>query len=211
MEMTSDTTLSIAVVLAFALGGYLIWQAIGHYREGKHLNRPSAIRHLSDPHVRLELTGFLAKQMVVGDADIRRGHVFAPVPPENLDLIAVALRNAVAALTTLENRAADSLYVRNRDGSFSLIGLDLDHLVDAARVMQRVAEDRRKSRSLYKGLTDDEMDAMTRAGMSHWLKDSGEYPEAHEVMAGLWDSTNEFKMARNVLTLLTTVKGAQNG
>ncbi len=95
---------------------------------------------------------------------------------------------------------------------FILLGdLDLDHLVDAARVMQRVAEDRRKSRSIYKGMTEDEMKSLTRAGLSQWLKDDGEFGHSNEVMQGIWDERPEFLMAMNVLDLAFKVKGASNG
>lgn len=168
------------------------------------------LRHLKEESVRSELSGFLRKQMVVGDADIRQGIVFAPVPPERLEPLAIALGNAVGLLRHLPNLSADVLYVRKRDGSLAMIDLDLDHLIDAARVMQRVAEDRRKSRSIYKGLTDDEMKSLTRAGLSQWLKDAGDFPESNEVMQGLWDERPEFLMAMNVLDLTFKVKGARN-
>lgn len=182
-----------------------------HRLLSKQVAAEERIRHLRDEKVRNELSGFLRKQMVIGDADIRQGIVFAPVPPERLEPLAIALGNAVGILRRLPNLAADVLYVRQKDGSLAMIDLDVDHLIDAARVMQRVAEDRRKSRSLYKGLTDDEMKAMVRAGMSQWLKDAGEFPESNEVMQGLWDERPEFLMALNVLDLLFKVKGASNG
>jgi hypothetical protein len=180
----------------------------------KHRNAVEArLRDLAEHPTRQELTGFLQKQQVVGDADIRNGFVLAPVPPEKLDPLAVVLGNAAAMIARLRNPAASSLYVRDSvNDRFMLLGdLDLDHLVDAARVMQHVAEDRRKSRSLYKGLTDDEMRAMVRAGLSQWLKDDGSFPESNEVMQGLWDERPEFLMAMNVLDLLFKVKGASNG
>lgn len=120
---------------------------------------PPGERTLSDREVMVDLTAFLRKQNVVGDADIRDGVVFPPVPPEKLDPLAVVLGNAAVFINRLRNPAACSLYVRDSmsDRFMLLPDLDLDHLLDASRVMQRVAEDRRKSRSLYKGLTDDEM------------------------------------------------------
>lgn len=180
----------------------------------KHRNAVEArLRDLADHGTRQELTGFLQKQQVIGDADIRNGFVLAPVPPEKLEPLAIVLGNAAAFIARLRNPAASSLYVRDSvNDRFILLGdLDLDHLVDAARVMQRVAEDRRKSRSIYKGMTEDEMKALTRAGMSQWLKDDGSFPESNEVMTGLWDERPEFLMAMNVLDLAFKVKGASNG
>lgn len=180
----------------------------------KHRNAvQQRLRDLKDQATRQELTGFLQKQQVVGDADIRNGFVLAPVPPENLEPLAIVLGNAAAFIARLRNPAASSLYVRDSvSDRFMLLGdLDLDHLVDAARVMQRVAEDRRRSRSLYKGMTEDEMKALTRAGLSQWLKDDGEFGHSNEVMQGLWDERPEFLMAMNVLDLAFKVKGASNG
>lgn len=180
----------------------------------KHRNAvQQRLRDLKDQATRQELTGFLQKQQVVGDADIRNGFVLAPVPPENLEPLAIVLGNAAAFIARLRNPAASSLYVRDSvSDRFMLLGdLDLDHLVDAARVMQRVAEDRRRSRSIYKGMTEDEMKALTRAGLSQWLKDDGEFGHSNEVMQGLWDERPEFLMAMNVLDLAFKVKGASNG
>lgn len=202
---------TIVAVVSSLLGLYAVRRLD---RWLKHRNAVEArLRDLAEHPTRQELTGFLKKQQVVGDADIRNGFVLAPVPPEKLDPLAVVLGNAAAMIARLRNPAASSLYVRDSvSDRFMLLGdLDLDHLVDAARVMQRVAEDRRKSRSLYKGLTDDEMRAMVRAGLSQWLKDDGSFPESNEVMQGVWDERPEFLMAMNVLDLLFKVKGASNG
>lgn len=169
------------------------------------------LRLLKDETVRNELSGFLRKNMVIGDADIRQGIVFAPVPPERLEPIALALNNAAAMMHRMENRAADSLYIRLKDGSLALIDLDLDHLIDAARVMQRVAEDRRKSRSIYKGMTEDEMVSLTRAGLSQAFKDSGEFEMSNAVMQGGYDDHPEFQRTLRVLDLTFKVKGASNG
>ena len=110
----------------------------------------------------------------------------------------------------MENRAADSLYIRLKDGSLALIDLDLDHLIDAARVMQRVAEDRRKSRSIYKGMTEDEMVSLTRAGLSQAFKDQGEFEMSNAVMQGGYDEHPEFQRTLRVLDLTFKVKGARN-
>lgn len=202
---------TIVAVVSSLLGLYAVRRLD---RWLKHRNAVEArLRDLSDHATRQELTGFLQKQQVVGDADIRNGFVLAPVPPEKLEPLAIVLGNAAAFIARLRNPAASSLYVRDSTNDrFMLLGdLDLDHLVDAARVMQRVAEDRRKSRSIYKGMTEDEMKALTRAGMSQWLKDDGSFPESNEVMTGLWDERPEFLMAMNVLDLAFKVKGASNG
>lgn len=213
MEMISlETAIYLFVAIVSSLLGVVAVRRLDRWL--KHRNAvQQRLRDLSDHATRQELTGFLQKQQVVGDADIRNGFVLAPVPPEKLEPLAIVLGNAAAFIARLRNPAASSLYVRDSTNDrFMLLGdLDLDHLVDAARVMQRVAEDRRKSRSIYKGMTEDEMKALTRAGMSQWLKDDGSFPESNEVMTGLWDERPEFLMAMNVLDLAFKVKGASNG
>lgn len=209
MEMISYETLTYAL---FAVIG-VIWSIQGikwldrRLRKEVHEER---IRNLKSEQVRNELSGFLRKQMVVGDADIRQGIVFAPVPPDRLDPLAVTLGNAAATMSRLSNLAADVLYVRRMDGSTAMIGLDLDHIIDAARVMQRVAEDRRKSRSIYKGLTDEEMLSLARAGLSQWYKDRGDFDYSNKVMAGDFDDDRVIQQAIYILDLTFKVKGASN-
>lgn len=213
MEIISwEAAIYTTVAIVSSLLGLVVVRRLDRWL--KHRNAvQQRLRDLKDQATRQELTGFLQKQQVVGDADIRNGFVLAPVPPENLEPLAIVLGNAAAFIARLRNPAASSLYVRDSvSDRFMLLGdLDLDHLVDAARVMQRVAEDRRRSRSLYKGMTEDEMKSLTRAGLSQWLKDDGEFGHSNEVMQGLWDERPEFLMAMNVLDLAFKVKGASNG
>lgn len=209
MEMISTITIYGSVALTAIFAGVYGVRWIDRKMRGP-AQAEVRLRRLSEESVRNELSGFLRKQMVIGDADIRQGVVFAPVPAEKLEPLAMALGNAAAALARMENRAADSLYVRNKDGSLALIDLDLDHLVDAARVMQRVAEDRHKSRSIYKGLTEDEMKALTRAGLSQFFKDRGAFNMSNKVMSGEFDEDETFLAAMDVLDLTFKVKGARN-
>lgn len=206
---TAPFLLYVFVAILASLAGVWCFNRL-HRLLRKQVVVEERIRHLKDEQVRSELSGFLRKQMVVGDADIRQGIVFAPVPPERLEPLAIALGNAVGILRRLPNLSADVLYVKKRDGSLAMIDLDLDHLIDAARVMQRVAEDRRKSRSIYKGLTEDEMVSLTRAGLSQAFKDQGNFEMSNTVMSGDWDNHPEFQRAMNVLDLTFKVKGARN-
>lgn len=213
MEIISfETAIYLFVAIVSSLLGVLAVRRLDRWLKHRNVVQ-QRLRDLKDQATRQELTAFLQKQQVVGDADIRNGFVLAPVPPDNLEPLAIVLGNAAAFIARLRNPAASSLYVRDSvSDRFMLLGdLDLDHLVDAARVMQHVAEDRRRSRSLYKGMTEDEMKALTRAGLSQWLKDDGEFGHSNEVMQGLWDERPEFLMAMNVLDLAFKVKGASNG
>lgn len=208
MEMISDIIVYIALFfLCWITGNFVVTR----FRAGKH-QTGGILRKLSDEDVRTELSSFLRKQMVVGDADIRQGIVYPPVPPERLDPLALQLSNAAATLARMQNPAADSLYFRSRDGAMHLVGIDLDTLLDAARVMQRVAEDRKKSRSLYKGMTEDELLALARASLSHFYKTKMVEPEwAADIMKGDWDDSREIAIIVSALDLTFKVKGASNG
>lgn len=216
MEIISfNATLAFYAVATLALSvllGTAFRWIHGKIKSLPDLLEGGVIRQLSDPAVRSELTAFLSKQGVVGDADIRAGLVHAPVPPERLDPLAVVLGNAASMLTRLQNPAGCSIYVRDSENDrFMLLGdLDLDVIHEAARVMSRVAEDRRKSRSLYKGMTDEEILGFTRAGLSQAFKAQGNFETANIVMSGGWDKHPEFQRASAVLGLLFRVKGARN-
>lgn len=209
MEMISTILIYASVAITAIFAGVYGVRWLDRKMRGQAQDE-ARIRRLSEESVRAELSGFLRKQMVVGDADIRQGIVFAPVPADRLEPLAVALGNAASMLARMQNRAADSLYIRNKDGSLALIDLDLDHLVDAARVMQRVAEDRRKSRSIYKGLTDKELLSLARAGLSQWYKDQGMFEVSNKIMNGDWDEESVMLGAVQVLDLTFKVKGARN-
>lgn len=167
------------------------------------------LRLLTEKGVRDELSGFLRKQMVTGDADIRDGVVFAPVPAERLGPLGILLKDAASVREMLVNPEADSLYVRV-NGEFHITGLDLSDISEAASVMSRVAEDRRKSRGIYKGMTEDEMRSLTRAGISQYYKNDSQPEKAYEVMQGVWDEGQTFKLVKAVLELAFKVKGASN-
>lgn len=103
-------------------------------------------RDLTDYKVRDELTGFLRKQGVVGNADIRNGIVLSPITRDDVMPLATVLANAGSFMARLPNPAACSLYVReSQSGQMMLLSdLDLDHIVDAARVMQSIGKESRK-------------------------------------------------------------------
>lgn len=210
MEMVSQIATAVAV-LAFS-GAAFTFALVRSRRQVEQMakNIPT---DLAQHETRVQLTAFMQKHGVYGSADIRDGVVYPPVAPDRLEPLAVVLGNAAAMIGRLRNPAAASLYVRDsvNDKFMLLADLDIDHLLDAARVMQRVAEDRRKSRSLYKGLTDEELRAMVRAGMSQWYKDNGKFDASNHVMQGLRDDTDQFQMIVRVIDLLFKVKGASNG
>lgn len=216
MEMTSENIEHVlficSIFITVGLMGRMVLNWIDRQIVTDSKDEPK-VRDLSDPKIRADLTRFLQKRAVFGDADIRQGFVFPPVPPERLDPLAVVLGNAASFGARLVNPSSSTIFIRDSMSgqTFPLGDLDLDHIADAARVMQRVAEDRHKSRTLYKGLTDEEMRSMVRAGLSQWLKDEERFEDSNEVMQGLWDERPEFAAAFYVLDLFCKLKGSKHG
>lgn len=168
-------------------------------------------KSLDDAHIRERMTAFLEKHEITGDADVRDGRFYAPVPAERIGPLVQVLERAWGVLQQVRNRNACSLYYRDSvNDRWNLVPeLDLDDIGECVRVMQRVAADRKKSRSLYKGVTDAEIRNFVSAGLSRWLKEHGEYDAADKVMAGdLGDFWRESLVARSVLELALQVKGA---
>lgn len=108
---------------------------------------PPMLRFLGVPDVRSELTGFLHKNMVVGDADIRDGVVYPRTRLGEAGPLASILENAATVTVGFKNPNASSLYVYDpHRGSFMLLrDLDLDHIADAARIIRHVAEKNTKT------------------------------------------------------------------
>lgn len=168
------------------------------------------VRYLTDPDTRAGLTAFLQARMICGDADIRQGRVYPPVHPDKLEPLANVLGQAVSIIDRLKNPNSCSLYIRDSERDrWQILGeLDLLDIADAARVIQRVAEDRKKSRSLYKGLTAEETRSIVRIALQNFYKDREEYDQAELARTGKMDDSDEFYVAENALTLLYSVKGA---
>lgn len=143
-------------------------------------------KDLSEAHIRERMTQFLANNGIVGDADVRGGRFFAPVPASKLEPLATLMRRAWDRVQRLGNPNACSLYVRDSENDrFVLLDmLDVADIGEILRVIERVAEDRRKSRSLYKGMTDAEIHHLVVASLSRWLKEHGEFEAANAVMSG---------------------------
>lgn len=172
-------------------------------------------RPLDDLGVRRGLTEFLIKQGVSGDADIRDGKVYPPVDPSRLDPLALLFRNAHSMIVQFPNAINGDLYfaVKNPgEGTgwkYSCAGgVGVSDLGEVASVMERVAADYRKSRALYRGMTEDEVTRLVRAGMSAFFKDDGEWGNSHRAMTGAFDDSREFKIAREALMLAFKVKAA---
>jgi hypothetical protein len=148
---------TIPEIIAFgtAVAGTSILMGLAFERLKRYLNKEAVyevrLRHLNDEAVRRDLSAFLEKQQVVGDADIRAGRVVLPVRMDQIEPLAVVLSNAAAygfrLLEITGNSNAKPLYIRNPiSGEFLLLAdLDLDHIIDAARLMQTMAENKERN------------------------------------------------------------------
>lgn len=203
-EMISWNAVAVFVTVCWAV--WMVWGVVFKVNKPKVEKREP--RDLSALQTRESLTRFLQQNSIYGNAEIRNGMVFAPVSPERLEPLAIVLNRADDMISMLRNPAADVLYVME-DGRPRLTGIDLSDVREAASVMRRVAEDRKKSRSLYKGHTDDELKAVVRAGLSQWHKDHGDFDYSNKVMAGDFDDDRSFAQAMAVLDLLFKVKGVR--
>ena len=169
-------------------------------------------KDLSDQHIRERMTNFLAVHEIGGDADVRGGRFYPPVPPSKLEPLALVMRKAWDRIQRLKNPASCSLYVRDsvNDRFMLLDELDLMDIGEILRVVERVAEDRRKSRSLYKGMSDDEIHSLVIASLSRWLKDHGEHEKAHAIMGGdEREFVRDISIASAALELAFQVKRAE--
>lgn len=99
---------------------------------------------LGDPATRARLKRMIDKYGITGSADIRDGLVLEPIDLSAAEPLTIVFANATAFLGRLQNPAASSLYVRDsvNDRFMLLSDLDLDHLIDAHRVMQEIARGR---------------------------------------------------------------------
>jgi hypothetical protein len=153
--MTSELITPVALAVAgFLAAGYMLRLAlnwIDRQVAEKPVEQPR-VRDLSDPAVRADLEAFLAKNAVIGEADIRYGKVYPAVSDDRLDPLAIVLSNAAAFGVRVqhENRNANitPLYIYSPvRGEFRLLGdLDLDHIIDAANAMRNMAASKESQR-----------------------------------------------------------------
>lgn len=220
-EMISDygmalfwfaTVMSVVIPLAIFLKRQP-WR----FAEGGLVSKPEkeVFRDLANPATRDSLAKFLQAHGITGEADIRDQKVFPAVPAMHLDPLAVVLNLAASRIDRLKNPNACALYMRDVEADRWVIldELSLFDLRNAARVITRVAEDRKKSRSIYKGFDDGELDSLVKAGLSGWLKRKGLFEQAQEIMSSPQYIHSELQrdidMVRSVVELIFKVKGAE--
>lgn len=169
-------------------------------------------KDLADAHIRERMTAFLATHGITGDADVRGGRFFAPVPVSKLEPLAIVMRKAWDRVQRLKNPQACSLYIRDsyNDRFMLLDELDVSDIGEILRVIERVAADRKKSRSLYKGMTDDEIRSLVISAACRWLKDHGEFDAAIQLATGEYKGyLRDIAIATAALELAFQIKRAE--
>jgi len=165
---------------------------------------------LTDPRTRARLELFLSKHGIAGDADIRGGKVHPPVPADKLHPLATLFMTAYGRVQMQVNPNSCSLYWRDSaNDKFRLMEIDMDHLLEAGTILNRVAEDHRKSKSIYKGWQPEELRNLVRASLSQYYKSRQHFTDAHEIMEGRWDDHPEFQMVLAAVELIFKVKGVE--
>lgn len=171
--------------------GWIIGYTAGQLRE-RHVARVTRLANMIDlgnasDHDKLTAILALYEGHVIGDANIRNGKSVPTVRPTALPELARELR---------------WLAERRRGNDYILTDRHQKALSDAATAIERVAEDRKRSRSLYKGLTDDELTAIARSAMERVFPLLRE-----EIRAGRQDDHNCAKTARAAVEQLFSIKG----
>jgi hypothetical protein len=175
------------------------------------VGNPTAQVDLALGIVRERLTKWIAKFGLIGDANIRGGIVVETIPPGDLGDVSNSLRNraqAVLAGIASGRIIGTDLYVKrwNESGDkpyYTLADLTIDDVSSLVVLAERVAEDRRRSRSLYKGLTDEETTKIARSAASRV------FPEKrYELMSGAEDDGPCIRIGRAAVEQLFSIKGA---
>ena len=150
--MISDNQINAVIAILLMIGFLIWWWWFGRWLERRLAeNTPEPdFRDLADLQTRDGLSSFLRKNNICGSAEIRDGQVFQPVPLEKLHPLIAVLDQAAFLLGRMPNMAADVLYVRNRDGSYALTGIDLSDIREAATLLRQVAEERQKEKQTMK-------------------------------------------------------------
>ena len=189
----------------------LLWISAWLFLWYRDRNKPPVEeRDLNEYVIREQLQGFLRNNRIVGSADIRDGWVFAPVPPERLEPLAIQFLNAWSVIANIGENTHNGYLAYYVNGNARLLELDVDSLREAYTVLSRLVEDRRKSRVLYRGFSENEIDMMVRMGMSAYFKDDGLFPESNAAASGLMDNRVEFLIAKEVLTLAIETSGRKH-
>lgn len=185
-------------------------------REPAEAVEPSVIRDLNEHRTRENLERFLNNLRIIGDANIRDGRVCEVVPSATLDQCVRQLRLKLNALRRRidvgQMRGTDLYYTYDlgTHNEYGMADIQIENIEALVGVGERVVEDRRRSRSLYKGHTEEELIAIVRVGMERYWRDAdGDFwEEADAALQGRMDNTREAEVALHVLRQLFEIKGA---
>lgn len=131
--------------------------------------------NMDDATDRMYVDGLFQAYGITGNANIRVGRLQPVVNADRLPPLALRLRNA-ANFMTMTRHVGDELYTLMQNPGAephpAPVNLTSRDLVNAAGIIERIVEDRKASRSIYKGMTDDEMKAMAQSAVHHVLRTS---------------------------------------
>jgi hypothetical protein len=198
-EIISSDTFWWGIIVADVLWvtGLLALKWVRHWQACRI---PTEERDLGQHLIREQLQEFLRRNNIVGAADIRDGWVFAPVDPDRLDPLVRTLMSAYLTIAGQSENSRNGMIYGHAHGRYIPL-CDVEDLREAHTALSRVVEDRRKSRALYKGFSENEIDMMVRDGLSASYKDDGEFADSNMAASGLLDKSRDFLLAKQVLEL----------
>lgn len=164
---------------------------------------------------RERLTRFFKAQGITGDANIRQGVVVETIQPndiqDRLDEVRRAASTLLGHVSRGKMQGKDLFYAVKVENpipgyptvQYRLADINLDQIASLVVMGERVAEDRRRSRSLYKGLTDDQLTTIGRTALAQV------FPQCKEgIRLGESDDTDHMKVAKVAVEILFQTKGA---
>lgn len=107
---------------------------------------------------------------VTGSMNVRDGLICPVVPGDQLSPLAKRLRNSAVRLRTLTKGDPHLFYTK--DGMYGLADLTVMEVEQAATVIERVAEDRKASRKLYRGFGTEEQVQMARVAVASYIRNT---------------------------------------
>lgn len=184
---------------------------------------PAPVQHdLSDARTRERLEAILNAACILGSANIRDGRVCEIVPAAALDSTVRSARlkvNSLRLRVDLGQMRGTDLYYASEitpdQFSYLMADLQIECVEALVGIAERVAEDRRRSRSLYKGLSDDDLTALIRVALARYWDDQAKGEFFSEASAfsdaarrGELDGSEHAKMLRTTILQLFEIKGA---
>ncbi len=200
--------LSGAVLLLMGQAMHGIYRLIQSNRALAADEKAVKITHsLADLPTRERLEQLFVRIGLKGDGYIRDGKVSIAPSADQLPTLAAMLHTVLATANTTRDK---NLYLKVNDDPQSLAAtdLDLDIVCDLLNLVERTWEDRQKSRSMYRGITDEEITNMSRAAMANHYSRAGNAGKARMSLDGDYDHSETFAMVTNGIKIFMQIKGA---